>query len=305
MPEIVPLKSVPVRRAWPNEARDFTPWLSQNLNLLSKILGFDLKLIKTEKWLAEFGRVDILAERLDTKTKVVIENQLETSDQNHLAHLLGYATKAKAGSVIWIASDFMPYYRDIVSWLNEISLNKTSFYLVEVKVYDIGNRLAVDFRLADQFQVMKNQILGQRTGNAAYGRFYRPIVDTLRLSGLAPSGQGGWRGRYRSFQTGYPGIVYFAQMESDEVMVGVWLYGRPDALSIYQALEKYRSKMDLELGDSTHWYQENEGFGFVLRKLADTDQLEEKAGAGQWMVDNLVKLQGVVQPYLDKVMNNQ
>ncbi len=42
--ELGRLESVGVRKAWKHEAHDFTPWLAENLGLLSTELGIDLEL---------------------------------------------------------------------------------------------------------------------------------------------------------------------------------------------------------------------------------------------------------------------
>ena len=53
------------------------------------------------------GRVDIIAQQVSTKAKVVIENQLEESDDSHCLRLLGYAEiNADANILVWVARDF-------------------------------------------------------------------------------------------------------------------------------------------------------------------------------------------------------
>jgi len=96
MPKIHPLKPEGLRAGWPNEAQDFTPWLAENLQLLGFQLNLELKLERTEVTLGDGRRVDILARDAITNDRVVIENQLEQSDDSHCLRLLGYAAKVEA-----------------------------------------------------------------------------------------------------------------------------------------------------------------------------------------------------------------
>lgn len=37
-----------LRKAWPNEAKDFTPWLASHLEYIGNILEMDLELVEKE-----------------------------------------------------------------------------------------------------------------------------------------------------------------------------------------------------------------------------------------------------------------
>ena len=72
-----------LRKVWPHEALDFTPWLSENIDLLSEILGLDITVEETESSVGSFN-VDIFASEAGTDRKIIIENQLEDTNLDHL-----------------------------------------------------------------------------------------------------------------------------------------------------------------------------------------------------------------------------
>ncbi|MFH0957970.1 MAG: DUF4268 domain-containing protein [Pseudomonadota bacterium] len=100
------LKKVDLREEWQHEATDFTNWLAQdeNLQLLSEEIGIDITLVQTEASVGKFS-VDILAEEENTGRKIVIENQLETTNHDHLGKIITYASGFDAEIVIWIVKD--------------------------------------------------------------------------------------------------------------------------------------------------------------------------------------------------------
>ena len=67
-----------LRKIWPHEALDFTPWIAQdeNITLLADAIGLDITVDETESSVGDFN-VDIFATETGTDRKIIIENQLE------------------------------------------------------------------------------------------------------------------------------------------------------------------------------------------------------------------------------------
>lgn len=49
------LRSVPAREVWRHEALDFTPWLLDNADVLSEVIGLDLELDTAEHAVGDFS----------------------------------------------------------------------------------------------------------------------------------------------------------------------------------------------------------------------------------------------------------
>lgn len=70
------LKTLNLCMAWPNEARDFTPWLAANITKLGDALDMQLEVTAVEAEVGDFS-LDILARDLSRDRPLVIENQFE------------------------------------------------------------------------------------------------------------------------------------------------------------------------------------------------------------------------------------
>ncbi len=73
------LEDVTLRDVWAPEAHDFTPWVAKNLARLSKAVGLPMELEGSEVAVERFS-ADFLARNPVDGTRVLIENQLEGSD---------------------------------------------------------------------------------------------------------------------------------------------------------------------------------------------------------------------------------
>ena len=135
------IKQVELRDAWALEP-EFTRWLAEeeNLNALSDELGLELSLIQTEANVGDFN-VDILAEETGTGVKVIIENQLETTNHDHLGKLITYASGHDAKYVIWIFKDAREEHRQAIDWLNEHTTDDLNFFAVKLELWQIGDSM--------------------------------------------------------------------------------------------------------------------------------------------------------------------
>ena len=127
-----------LREVWPHEAHDFTPWLAKNIGVLSDTVGIDISIEETESSVGDFN-VDIFATDADTGRRVIIENQLEETDHDHLGKLITYASGKAADLVIWIVRKARPEHTAAIEWLNNHTDEGVGFILCEIKLYRIGN----------------------------------------------------------------------------------------------------------------------------------------------------------------------
>lgn len=144
------LEKLDLRKIWDNEAEDFTPWLAEegNLALLGDTLGLELDLEAQEKGVGPF-RADILCKDTVFNQWVLIENQLERTDHNHLGQLITYAAGLDAVTIVWIADRFTEEHRAALDWLNNISDDSANFFGLEVELWQIG-----DSAIAPKFNII-------------------------------------------------------------------------------------------------------------------------------------------------------
>lgn len=131
------LEPVPLRDVWSHEALDFTKWLFNNIEILNEQLGLSLTAIEQEKSVGPFS-VDILAEDSGGRP-VIIENQLEKTDHDHLGKVLTYLSNLDAKVAIWISTNPRPEHITAINYLNEIVPQDTNFFLVKAQAFKIGD----------------------------------------------------------------------------------------------------------------------------------------------------------------------
>lgn len=161
-----------LRTIWPHEAHDFSKWLSQeeNLSLLSNTLGIDIILEELESSVGSFN-VDLYATEEGTGRKIIIENQLEDTDHDHLGKIITYASGKGAQVVIWIVKRARDEHKQAVEWLNQHTDEDIGFFLLEIELWKINDSLP-----APKFNVVERPNDWAKTMKAVSG-----LSDTRKL----------------------------------------------------------------------------------------------------------------------------
>lgn len=140
-----------IRSVWHHEARDFSKWLVQDENLeeLSAAIGIDIVLEERESSVGSFN-VDLYAIEEGTDRRIIIENQLEDTNHDHLGKLITYASGKGAEVIVWIVRRARDEHRQAIEWLNQNTGVNIGFFLVEIELWQID-----DSAIAPKFNVVE------------------------------------------------------------------------------------------------------------------------------------------------------
>lgn len=165
------LTNLEPRAAWPDEARDFTPWLADNLDHLNEAIGLELELAGREVAVEGFA-ADILARDVTNGSNVLIENQLERTDHQHLGQIMTYLAGLDARTVIWIAPEFREPHLSAIGWLNQHTSEAFAFFAVRLRVVSIaGSPPAPIFEVMEKPNGWERRLqhVATRSGGSARG----------------------------------------------------------------------------------------------------------------------------------------
>lgn len=302
------LERVNIRNLWPNEAADFTPWLSEpdNIARLAEVIGMDrLEIEGVEVPVGRYS-ADILARDTSSEKFVVVENQFGKTDHDHLGKGVTYASVLDAGVVVWIAETFNPEHKKALDWLNDHTTEDVAFYGVVVELWKID-----DSRPAVRFNVVSEpaDIVRDATAVKAAG----PLTETQKLQldfwtafrdrllekrVVASIGQP--RGRYWfNVPLGRTGIILSNTVDtwSSRIGVRVYLHSRSAPGSFPQLLEQ-RNEIEAELGEQLQW-DPNENAKdktIVLTHDVDLNDRTKWPEYVDWMVNTTAKFRKVFMP---------
>ncbi len=131
--QIGKIERVNLRDVWKHEALGLTTWLENNIDVINDLLDLELSNVEREKAIGDFS-VDLTAEDKNGNL-VIIENQLEKSDHEHLGKIITYLSSLEAKAAIWIVANPRSEHVSAVSWLNQSGL--ANFYLIKIEAIKI------------------------------------------------------------------------------------------------------------------------------------------------------------------------
>lgn len=301
------LKRVDLRKLWPHEALDFTPWLAQNLPLLGESLGMDLEHTMQESPVGPFS-LDLLCRDLGRDRPVIIENQVEQTDHDHLGKLITYAAGHDASVAIWIASAFREEHRQALDWLNQRTDVGTEFFGVVAEALQIDDsRPACHFRLV-AFPNDWRKTKGAQSDSApsgkslAYKAFFQAVIDRLRVNHAFTKAQKAQTQSWYAFSSGMSGISYALAFGIGGTLRAEVYIDREDGIWnewLFNALAEHKAEIEQAFGSPLQW-QPLEGKRacriYTVRTVSIDDPLGALEEAQAWAIDSLLRLKSVFGP---------
>ena len=313
MPNFSELKRIPLREKWKNEASDFTPWLESNIQMLGDALGMDLEVVDREASVGDFS-LDLLAQDLGSSRTVVIENQFERTDHDHLGKLLTYASGFDASTVIWIAEEVRDEHRQAMEWLNQRTDTETQFFAVVLEVLQIDDsNPALDFKLVvspNEWQKSQKQNTSTNLTprQEKYKNYFQALINELREEYKFTKARVGQPQNWYTFSSGIPGVGYGAQFaKGGKVLVYVNIYQsvHENRLALFDTLQKRDENIESNFDNLIEWNRAEEqqaSWIGVSRDGSIESADSELKEIREWHIENLLKLKKVFQPEIEKAL---
>ncbi|WP_303765672.1 DUF4268 domain-containing protein [Ruminococcus flavefaciens] len=297
------LQEVDIRKLWAHEQYDFSAWLAkeENIELLNEKIGLTLVDINTEAYVGSY-RCDIVAVDETTGIRVIIENQLENSNHDHLGKIITYASGLDAKVIVWIVKEARDEHRSAIEWLNNNTVQDINFFLIELHAYQIGNS---DY--APMFQIVEqpNDFIKEQKGKKStdtmnksqserlefWTQFNDHVINRGKPFPIRKAGTAHWYDV--SIGTSEAKISIALVNKDSFISVELYIY---DNKALFDKLYEEHDYIQKELGFDLNWYRlENSKASRIQSKIdglnfddhSNYDHLIEEA------IDKVLKMREV------------
>lgn len=254
------LQEVDIRTVWKHEQYDFSKWLAteENIQELGDTLNLSLTDVETEKFVGNY-RCDIICKDELTGKMVLIENQLEPTNHDHLGKIITYASGLDAAVVVWIVSSARDEHASAIEWLNKHTDDEISFFLLEVHAYKIGDSdPAPQFKIIEQpndfVKTVKTVTQNANLNEARkyYLEFWSQFNDVLEQRGRPFNKRKASTDHWYNIAIGSSE----AQLEIDlvnkenRIRIGIWISNNKD---LFDSMQRRHEEIEAELGETLIW----------------------------------------------------
>ena len=297
-----------LRTIWPHEALDFTPWLAkpENIEILSNEIGIEIVVEDTETNVGSF-HLDILATEDGTGKKIIIENQLEETNHDHLGKLITYASGKDANIIIWIVKKAREEHKAAIEWLNNHTDSTVGFFLCELKLYKIG-----DSKPAVKFEVIEkpndwskgtkdtSRMSQVEELRYAYWKEYVEYVssdkDFVKMFNIQKPATHHWLNHYIGKDACHMALnmIY----KRDELVAEIYI---SDNKELFAKLFKNKEAIEESFGEELDWKELPEKKAsriMVTKSVNDFSDESEWYSQFAWAKDILTRLYKAIKPFI-------
>ena len=296
-----------LREVWPHEALDFTPWLAEesNLALLADAVGLEITLDETESKVGDFN-VDIYATETGTERRIIIENQLEDTNHDHLGKLITYASGKGADIVIWIVKRAREEHRSAIEWLNNHTDENISFFLIEIKLYKIGDSdPAVKFEIIEKPNNWTKEVKKQTSADPAkrfrleYWTAFNEYAFTKAAFAKCFKRRKPSTDHWMSLSLGSSAYHLDILTLKKRNAVSVEFYISDDK-TIFQRLLQHKDEIETELGFMLDWRElpDKKASRIIIEKPVNLDNDDEWNDQFEWIIDMCIRFKKAFKKFV-------
>lgn len=307
MPNLGTIRKInDLRTIWPHEAHDFTKWLAkeENLAALSDAIGIDIVLTETESSVGSFN-VDIFATEEGTSRKIIIENQLEDTNHDHLGKIITYASGKGAEIIVWIVKRARDEHQQAVEWLNQHTDENIGFFLVEIELWAIDDSLP-----APKFNVIERPNDWAKTMKAVEGlsetkklqlEFWSAFAD---YASHTPAIQQHFKKRKPQAQHWYSQsvgtslyeVTFSVNSQKKVVSSEIYIWNSKE---LYHHFLENKTAFEQELGYKAEWIEATKACRIIVYHNGDIKKIETWPVLFDWFCTMLPTLKAVAKKYED------
>ena len=302
------LDKIDLRDVWKHEASDFTNWLAmpENFQLLSEEIGLDMQVLKTEANVGNFS-ADILAEETNTGRKIIIENQLEITNHDHLGKLITYASGLEAHYIIWIFKEMRDEHRRAIDWLNEVTDEDLNIFAIKMELWKIGNSLpAPKFNIIcspnDWAKAFKKNSNSQNLtdNNLIQLEFWKGFADYLSIQKTSFKAQKARPQHWYSISIGSSQyhLSLVISVKYNFLRVEFYISNNKE---IYKKLLPNQAEIEKSFGEPLSWNDMPDAKASsisIKKENMDIKKKENMDDAYKWLFENSEKLYNAVKKYI-------
>lgn len=302
------LQEIDIREVWTHEQYDFSKWLSaeDNIQELGNVLNLSLTDIETEKFVGSY-RCDILCRDEITGRVVLIENQLEQTNHDHLGKILTYASGLDASVVVWVVASARDEHASAIEWLNKHTDDSISFFLLEIHAYRIGNsEPAPQFKIIEQpndFAKTVKRIAQDKSVNESQSRrleFWTQFNDILEQRGKPFNKRKATTDHWYSVAVGsWECQISIDLVNKDhKIRVGLWI---SDNKERFDYMHQHKEEIEVAMGFPLFWQRlDNKKSSLICTYIKGLD-FKAQDNYPELMneaIDLVVKMRDVLKKYI-------
>ena len=306
------LEEVDIRELWKHEQYDFSNWLAkeENIAYLNDILGLTLVDVNKEAYVGSY-RCDLVAVDETDGTKIIIENQLEASNHDHLGKIITYASGLDAQVIVWIVKQAREEHRSAIEWLNNNTNKHVNFFLIELHAYKIGaSDSAPKFEVVEQpndfIKGSKNTPLGSNEMNKSQGErltFWNIFNDEIVAHGKPFNTRKATTDHWYDVAIGNSNCHLSITLVNSESFIGLELY-IDNNKDLFDALYKNKDDIESEANMTFDWQRlDDKKASRVLYKMLGLN-FDDHSNYHKLMdavIEKIVVMRTVFKGYISKI----